>query len=311
MGVFLEMNGLCLCVLSVSLLHLSVAIFFLISYNLSTGGDAPSIYRKEKIMEFYDFNKLNSIINRVDYSNILRNAIPDYTNILSSINKINMYNDALATIHDPINNFNNMINDSLLNKNNIQEIINNLSCIRSFEALFNNKNIDLYNIFNNATVSDDHVELPEEDLETISDIFEPCDMKVSKDPSTGVCKISFRDFVIIILIPIIMMLPPMIQSEYYQRVNLLEAQKDNISQAEFENKICDLLEEQNIAIDQINDALKVIISNTEESSQENLTTGQEPPSNPPELPLIGKQSVIPQHFEDASLSASDKSDSPE
>lgn len=261
-------------------------------------------------MEFYDFNKLNSIINRVDYSNILRKAVPDYTNILSSISKINMYNDALATVHNPINNFNNMINDSLLNKNNIQEIINNLSCIRSYEALFNN-NIDLYNIFNNATVSDDHVELSDDDLETLSDIFEPCDMKVSKDPSTGVCKISFRDFVIIILIPIIMMLPPMIQNAYYQRVNLLEAQKDNISQVEFENKICDLLEEQNVAMDQISDALNVIISNMEESSQENLTPGQEPLSNAQELPLIGKQSVTPQHFDDASLSASDKSDSTE
>lgn len=262
-------------------------------------------------MDFYDFNNLNSIINRVDYSNILRNTLPDYANILSSLSKINMHNDALATVHDPINNLNIMLNDSLLNKNNIQEILKNLSCIRSNESHSNKKNNDLYNIFNKATVSDDHVELSDDDLETISNIFEPCDMKVSKDPSTGINKISFRDFVISILIPIIMMLLPMIQNEYYQKVNLLEAQKDNISQAEFENKICDLLEEQNITMDKISDALNSIISNMEESSQENLTPGQEPLSNSQELPTIGKQSAIHPYFDAASLSASDKPDLPE
>lgn len=138
------------------------------------------------------------------------------------------------------------INDYLKSDESLHECINNFkSFIIDLKSQGSNKDNELATFFKGIEIQHEFIEISSDSLNTVSNINIQVENTINLTASnSSKTRITFRDFVLNIFIPIITCVMPMIQNGYIADVNShkAETQSDNLSQDEYNKRANEFFE---------------------------------------------------------------------
>lgn len=264
--------------------------------------------KRENFMQYYktllELQKRIATVNEI-HQNCLKSIQPTkeianrYQNALESLSKIQQ---SYTEIIEPLNQFSRTYADSLsslnktiasvvLAKNTYLEHCDKLN--EMFPASFTKPLIDLsdislrtlnkpYDSSNEILFTDNDVIISDEALANISSAIEIPSNCITQENSKGTCThIPFKEFFLYILYPLILVIIPMIQSDYLDSRNALESKKQILKIQEYEENLLQIDKEIIKTNEQILNSLNQILdslNNFPESQQfDYKNEGDSPP----------------------------------
>lgn len=143
----------------------------------------------------------------------------------------------------------------------------------------------------NITVNDNQVTITDDAIETLTDFFDE-NTEVPTPPINS--KMSIKEFLINILLPLLCMLIPMVQSSYYHRLDSIESKQAQMQEAEYQKAILELETQHAKELEELNSNINELLQylETVQDSDLPVVTTQSPVSDlqeiSPESPVAGE-----------------------
>ena len=182
-----------------------------------------------------------------------------------------------------------------------------LATIQNISEITKLANDEVYNIFEsffeNLSISENEISVSNDDLQSVSEVIDlPLESLKSKDKTT-LNSMSWQDFWISVLIPIILALLTMWQSKYYHDLDTLNSEHQQLEESEYQERLIEIQKERLEVEQEILFNLEVISNSLEE-----LQEGQQFPEVPlSSLELHPTESPNFQESADSANKASDGS----
>lgn len=126
---------------------------------------------------------------------------------------------------------------------------------------------DFHSLFNNITLNDDYVSITDDAAESIIDFF-----KEQEEPIPNISSRMFiKDFFLVILLPLICTILPMIQNSHYQKLNAIEAQKNQLQESEYREAILNLETQHAKELEEINSNINELLQYLESVQDTDLS----------------------------------------
>lgn len=180
--------------------------------------------------------------------------------VLSSVERLQRYREPYTSILEQyrifVADFSSSlkgVTDETLNAGVIRSFLENCGTHISSDAL--------KSAFASARVTNSYVEVPDKAMETLNKTFKCPENSSVCNNSSGdkIHRISIRDFIITVILPVLCMIAPMLQNSYYHRLDVLEEKKSQIQEEQFQEQLLQLTEEHNQQIEELNSTITELL----------------------------------------------------
>lgn len=180
----------------------------------------------------------------------------------------------------------------------MKEIIVNSQAMKGFidslQSLQSTLTNELFDAFvKGISVDSDHIEISDKAYDSLSLFIDyPND-----ENSQPITKFSFKDFLTIILFPLLLTICTMLQTSYYHQIDALEAQKQQLEEEAYRQQCIQLTIDYNNQIQQLNNTAELIaqyleVNNSEYHSAVATNSNAAPVTTEPDF-AIADESDIP------------------
>lgn len=120
-----------------------------------------------------------------------------------------------------------------------------------------------FSVFKDITIDTDCVTIPDEAIEPLTNLLDEHD---EEQPHNLSNKISTKEFILQILLPLMTIILSMMQTAYYHKLDTLESQKNQMQVAEYQEQMLTLENEYKSEIEELNNNLDELLQYLELSS---------------------------------------------
>lgn len=174
---------------------------------------------------------------------------------------------------EPIYKSQKMLRESMVNPSRslVKECLDTINASLKISV----SSFDFSSVLDNITFEDNYVDLPADDYSAVSDIAELPVTLPSHDDESKPSKmhLSFYEFFMYFIYPLLIAIAPMIQSHYYAQLNKIEDQKNQLSEETYQHQLLDITNQCNENIEQLNNTVNEILDylqSHQEPSQKSL-----------------------------------------
>lgn len=253
----------------------------------------------------HNLNTINLLNNFLESVQISQQALFKVTQSTLD-NTLTISQDSMALLCESIISITNSISEtSNLTFQSVCETF--LGTVQNISEITKLVNDDVYNVFEsffeNVSISENKISVSDDDLQSISEVIDlPLESLKLKDKAT-LNSMSWQDFWISILIPIILALLTIWQSKYYHDLDTLNSERQQLEESEYQERLIEIQKERLEVEQEILFNLE-IISDSLEKLQENQQFPEVPLSS---LELHLAESPSFQESADSAKKASDGS----
>lgn len=235
----------------------------------------------------YDFYATSQNFSK-KWTDTINSCIPDYSKLMSDIIEKEL-KIALAP-------FNAQVEIAFRPYAKLQEHLQKLmddmhqTIKESFEQSIKSSNIP--HVFDNIKLANNYVEISADALEKVSSFIDVPEDKQMKTASPNTKRFTYQDFLLLILYPLLLIIPQMIQSSYYHRMDSLEAQKAQLSNEAYQEQMLQLNTEHNNSIEQIENSINEFLQYLQSSQECELQNQQDSESAASDEQLLDPDSEV-------------------
>jgi len=221
------------------------------------------------------FEQIKFKLNQIVSSNVSMILHPAYESSLQRVSALIQNISIPKHLLESICTMNNALLQDYVNSFNIQtKALNQLTHTLTQSIVDNFSSIGSINysqLFEGITINDDNVEITDESLEAINTLFNEATEQVSQKIELPITKrMTIKEFLLVVVYPLILIVIPMLQNSYYQKINALELQKQQMDSNVYQEQIYEL----NNTVSQLNNTIGSLLEYLE-SSQDSLKQNQD------------------------------------